>query len=161
MARNLLSSALATGASKLHIRRQMRAGVALRPESLTWWALPYKLFEYFLGAFGESLFTKCLCSTEHRLVILRILCQCLLRRLLRAFPVVALDVARGHICVDLLHEFIRLQYEHHIRSNSPGGDSVNCTSVRSFGSSAPSLRPDLIAEAMPPDLQTGEEWVVR
>lgn len=115
MACNLLSSAVAAGASKLHIRREMRTGVPLRSESLTWWTLPYKLFEYFLGAFGVSLFTECLCSTEHRLVILWVLRQRLLRRLLRTFPVVAFDVARGHICIDLLHEFIRLQ-DHFIQA---------------------------------------------
>ena len=136
----------------------MRTRVLRRLEKPTCWTLPYKIFEYFLGAFGVSLFTECLSSTEHSFIILRILRQRLLRRLLCTFPVFALDVARGHVCIDLLHEVIRLQveYENQIRSRSLGSDSVNYTSVRSFGSSALSLGPDFKTEATPPALRSGE-----
>jgi hypothetical protein len=67
------------------------------------------LFEYLLCTFEKSLLADRLTATEHSLVVRRVLRQCLLRRFLRASPIFALDVACGHVRIDLLDEVIRLQ----------------------------------------------------
>ena len=75
---------------------------------LTCRTLLYEFLEYLLGALKESLLAESLSSAEHGLIVLRILRKCFLSRLLRALPVLALDVARRHVRVHLLDDFVGL-----------------------------------------------------
>lgn len=85
----------------------MPPGAAQR--ELTRRTLLYELLKYLLGTFKVTLLAERLASAEHCLVVLRIPRKRLLRRLLRAFPILALDVACRHVRIDLLEEFICLQ----------------------------------------------------
>ena len=75
---------------------------------LTSRTLLYKFLKYLLSTFEESLLAERLAAAEHGLVVLRIFRKRLLGRLLGAFPILALDVARGHVRVNFLDEFVCL-----------------------------------------------------
>src|SRR5712691_1806721 len=115
MARSLFSSAVAAGASEPCIRRvrcvtpqQHVTKEVWARRQLTCRTLIYEFLEYLLSALEESLLAESLASAEHGLIVLRVLRKCFLSRLLRAFPILALDVARRHVRVDLLDDFVGL-----------------------------------------------------
>lgn len=123
----------------------------------------YDFLENLLGTFEKALLAERLASAEHGLVVLRISRKRLLRRLLRTFPVLALDVTRRHIRVNLLDELVCLsdtrrggeQHTRLYKISRAIWSVMKRTSVRSFGAAAASIAPGgFIAEAMAPlDLQ--------
>jgi len=136
---------------------------------LTCGTLFYELLKNLLCTFEIALLAERLASAERGLVVLRISRKRFLRRLLRTFPILALDVTRRHIRVNLLDELICLSdarwgdEQHTAFKNLRAIWSVmDRTSVRSFGAAAASIAPEFIAEATaPPDLQKQEVGPVR
>jgi hypothetical protein len=68
----------------------------------------YEFLKNLLSTFEKTLLAERLASAEHGLVVLRISRKRFLRRLLRTFPILALDVTRRHIRVNLLDELVCL-----------------------------------------------------
>jgi hypothetical protein len=75
---------------------------------LTCRTLLYEFLKYLFCTFEEALLAKRLASAKHGLVVLRVSGKRFLRGLLRAFPILAFDVTRGHVCINLLDKFICL-----------------------------------------------------
>ena len=163
IARSLFSSAAAAGASGLHIKvsgamRRHCMTSRTTQRQLTCRTLLYELLEYLLGTFEVSLLAEGLTSAVHSLIVLRILRKRLLGRLLRACPILALDVARRHVCVRLLYEVIcllgtRSGGEHCTLPSFSCARNMKCTSVRSFGAAAVSMGPAFITDDKTPDLR--------
>lgn len=165
MARSLFSSAVAAGASESRVIRVrcVNATAACQQgrmsrRQLTCRTLICEFLEYLFCALEESLLAESLASAEHGLIVLRILRECFFSRLLRAFPILALDVARRHVRVDLLDDFVGLwvtwgdnEYRKFERFSCARDEKR--TSDRSFGAAALSIGPAPIAEAIPPVLR--------
>ena len=111
MTRRRFSSAMAAGASEIahKVLNEMPQVTLKHCTTHTRRTLLDDLLEYLLCTFEKSLLAERLAAAEHSLVVRRVLRQCLLRRFLRASPIFALNMACGHVRIDLLDEVIRLQ----------------------------------------------------